>query len=199
MCEPVTLTSLATAAVSAGGAAAAGLTVGGLTVAGTAALAGMAAFSATSAGLSARNEAAVAKNQANYQAAVARNNATMAEYARQDAVRQGGAQAVKAHREAERLRGAQVVHMAANGLDLNSGTPAAILDDTDYFGAVDAQNIRNNAARAAWGHQVEASNYTASGLMYDTAARNYNPRDAAVAGATGSLLASAGQFAGAYF
>lgn len=144
---------------------------------------------AAGAGMSAQSQ----RNQYKFQEGMARNNATVAEYARLDAMQRGGEAANKASREAQRLRGSQVVRMAANGLDINSGTPAAMLDDTDYFGQQDAQTIRNNAARQAWGYEVEKGNLLASASMYKGAAKQSDP--ALAAGL--SLLGSAGQFASA--
>lgn len=183
MCEPVTIAALATAAASAG----TGATVAGLSVGATAALGAAAVAMAGSA----YQASASQKAQAKYQGKVADNNALMAEYARQDANQRGGEAAVKAQQETRRLRGAQVTRLAANGLDLNSGTAAAILDDTDYFGQQDAQAIRNNAARQAWGYQVEGQNLTSSAEMYRATAAAEKPWASAVT----SLLGSAGQFA----
>ena len=149
------------------------------------------AVAAVASGASAYQASASNKAQAKYQGQVAENNAVMAEYSRQDAMQRGGEAAVKAQQEARRLRGAQVTRLAANGLDLNSGSAAAILDDTDYFAQQDAQQIRNNAARQAWGYQVEGQNLTSSAAMFRATAAAEKP--ALSAGL--SLLSSAGQFA----
>lgn len=188
MCEPVTLTALAAGAAAAGGVAATGATVAGLSVGATALAAGSLAMSA----VGAYGQAQSARYQADYQSQVAKNNEVMAGYARQDALQRGGEQAVRAQQEARRLRGAQTVRLASNGLDISSGTPLAILEDTDYFGQQDAQMIRNNAARQAWGYQVEGQNYASSAAMYSAAAKANNP----LAAGAGSLLSGAAQFAG---
>lgn len=153
------------------------------------------AVAAVAGGASAYSASASAKAQGNYQAKVAENNAVMAEYSRLDANQRGGEAAVKAQQEARRLRGAQVTRLAANGLDLNSGSAAAILDDTDYFAQQDAQQIRNNAARQAWGYQVEGQNLTSSAAMFRASADAEKP----LMSAGLSLLGSAGQFAGAKY
>lgn len=149
------------------------------------------AVAAVASGASAYQASASNKAQAKYQGQVAENNAKMAEFSRQDALQRGGEAAVKAQQEARRLRGAQVVKLAGNGLDLNSGSAAAILDDTDYFGQQDAQQIRNNAARQAWGYQVEGQNLTSSAGMFRATAAAENPGLSAGL----SLLSSAGQYA----
>lgn len=154
----------------------------------------LAVASAALSGASAYQASASQKAQAKFQGQMAENNAVMAEYSRQDALQRGGEAAVKAQQEARRLRGAQVVRLASNGLDLNSGSAAAILDDTDYFGQQDAQQIRNNAARQAWGYQVEGQNLTSSAAMFSATADAEKPGLSAGLSAGGSLLSSAAMY-----
>jgi hypothetical protein len=130
------------------------------------------------------------KAQGEYQSAVAESNAKVANWQAEDSVVRGGEAAIQQQRQAERMRGTQVARLASNGLDISSGTPLAILEDTMFFGAQDANIIRNNAAREAWGHKVQASGSTASSMMYASAARAENPGLAAGT----SLLSSAGQY-----
>lgn len=134
---------------------------------------------------------AAAQAQSNFAARQAEYNAQISEYQRQHALAQGGAEAIKAQREAQRLRGAQVARLAGNGLDISSGSALALIDDTDFFGQRDAYMIRNNAARAAWGHQVETESLNASAGMHRASAAAEKPWLSAGA----SLLGSAGQFA----
>lgn len=135
---------------------------------------------------------AAAQAQSNFAAQQAEYNSQIAEHQRVSALEKGGAEAIKAQREAHRLRGAQVARLAGNGLDISSGSALALLDDTDFFGQQDAYQIRNNAARAAWGHQVERDSLTASSQMHQSSANAEKPWLSAGT----SLLSSAGQFAG---
>lgn len=130
-----------------------------------------------------------AQGQARFQAGVARNNATMAEYAAKDAIERGGEAANRSNQQYRQLRGKQVVAMAANGIDLGSGSAANILEDTDVMASIDATTIRNNAARQAWGYQVEGQNYSSSAKMYDASADAESPWMSAGA----SLLGGAAQ------
>lgn len=152
----------------------------------------MAAVGAAASAYGAYSSSQAAAAQAEYQADVAQANATMAGYQREDALRRGEEDAQQAARQAERMRGTQVARLASNGLDISSGSALSILEDTTFFGAQDVQTIRNNAAREAWGHSVQADNEIASSQMYTSAARAQNPGRAAGL----SLLSSAGQFAG---
>ena len=134
------------------------------------------------------------QGQANYQAGVARNNATMADYAAKDAIERGGEAANRSNQQYRQLRGKQVVAMAANGIDIGEGSALSILEDTDMLASIDATTIRNNAARQAWGYRVEGQNYGSSAKMYDASADAENP----LLSAGTSLLGGAAQvgFAG---
>jgi hypothetical protein len=94
--------------------------------------------------------------QANYSAQVSENNAKSAEVMALDAHRRG-AEAEERQRMLTRQRiGAQRVALAANGLDIGTGTAVDLVAETAGFGEMDALTIRTNAAREAWGYKVEA-------------------------------------------
>jgi hypothetical protein len=86
--------------------------------------------------------------------AIAKNNAVMNEYAAQDAERRGEKDAQEVQRKAAALRGRQRSLMAARGLDLNVGTAADIVDETDFFAREDVATARTNAAKEAWRYRV---------------------------------------------
>lgn len=94
---------------------------------------------------------------------VAYNNAKMAEYAAADAQRRGEERATDALRRARAIKGTQRSRMAAAGLDLTSGTPADLLDQTDFFGDSDAATARFNGAQEAWSARAQASGLRAQG------------------------------------
>lgn len=179
MCEPVTLGVLTTA-LTAGGAAtgALGASAAALTAAQTATL----ALAAGSGVMS----AAGMYQQGQMQKQVAANNATMAEYAAQDAQRRGELEAQAVQRKAAGLKGTQRAMMASRGLDLGTGTPAEILDQTDFFAETDVATARGNAARDAWSYRAQAQDLRQQGNF---AARNANLQ------AFSTLLGSAGSVA----
>lgn len=149
MCEPVTLGAIAGTVAGSAGAAT-----------------GLSALSATTLALTAGAgvlSAASTYQQGQVAKQVAANNATMAEYAAQDAERRGEETVQKIQRDASRLSGAQRSMMAARGLDITSGTPAEILDQTDFFAQTDVNTARNNAAREAWSTRAEGRNALAQG------------------------------------
>jgi len=55
------------------------------------------------------------------------------------------------------VKGAQRAAMAANGVDLSSGTANRVLTSTDLVGEVDAQTIAANALRTAWGYRTQGA------------------------------------------
>ena len=170
----------------------------GLALGATEATAAMMGFSAVTsvAGLgfqaySSMQQSAAAQDSADYNAAVQRNNAQLAEYQAQDAVTRGDKATEDHMRKVAQLKGSQKASMAARGLDLSEGSALNILTDTDLFGEIDANTIQTNAAREAWGYRAQGSNSTAQANLYKMQADNQNPL---MAGA-GTLLAGAGSVA----
>ncbi|WKJ88752.1 hypothetical protein QZJ86_12040 [Methylomonas montana] len=152
--------------------------------------AGLSAYSAS-------EQASAQKKAANYQAQVEANNAKIAGYQRSAALQQGEEQAQQSMMEQSQLRAKQIASMAANGVDLNSGSATDILATTDFLGKQDVNAIQNNAARKAWGYQVESGNYDAQSNLSKWKADNTNPaKIGAITGAS-SLLSSASTYAGA--
>lgn len=121
---------------------------------------------------------------------VGRNNATMAEYAAQDAQRRGEEEAAAIQRKGASLKSAQRVSLAAKGLDLGYGTAADLQDQTDFFTQSDMATTRTNAAREAWNMRARGQQTAFEG---NAAARNAN------LAATGSLLGGAGQVADKWY
>lgn len=178
MCEPVTIATIA-GTLTAGAAGTFGTA---LTAMQAVSLGATAASGVMSAG-AAYQQGQAAKQMANY-------NATMSEYAAQDAQRRGEEEAIAVQRKAAGLKGAQRAAMAAKGLDLGVGTQADILDQTDFFAESDVNTTRFNAAREAWGMRARKDLQRYEGRM---AARNANMQ------AAGTLLGTAGSVAGKWY
>jgi hypothetical protein len=129
-------------------------------------------------------------DQASTSAGIARNNATMAEYAAADAQRKGEQDAAAVQRKAASLKSSQRVGAAAHGLDVGYGTAGDLQDQTDFFAQEDVNTVRNNAAKDAWG-------YRAQGQSYQTQARatEHNGQMAVM----GTFLGGAGQVADKWY
>lgn len=130
------------------------------------------------------------KQTDNYQAAVARNNATFANFQAADAKERGDLAASNVARRSGQLQGRQAAAMAARGLDVSTGSPDAILNDTGFFGEYDQRTTRSNAAREAYGFQVRTGNFRGDAGAYAAAGDAENPLLAAGFAGGSSLLSS---------
>jgi len=84
-------------------------------------------------------------------------NARIAEVQAQDAVTRGREAESQLRTQTRGLIGSQRAGFAGQGLDISVGSPVDVQGDTAYLGELDAQTIRANAAREAWGYRVEAA------------------------------------------
>ena len=141
------------------------------------------------------NQANSQADMANYNAAVARNNATMAEYQAQDAISRGKQAQEEHSRKVANLVGTQRNSMAARGLDISEGTPLDIMSDTELLGSIDEKTIGLNSEKEAWSARVQSGNYTNQSGMYRTQAESTSPL---LAGA-GSLLSGAASVADKWY
>jgi hypothetical protein len=162
-----------------------GLGVGGLLSAFGGGMAATAAYSA------AKNQQAALNAQAQVEA----NNAQLAEWQADDAIARGDTAV-----NVEQLKGAQIKStqrnaMAANGVDLSGGSAQNVMNSADYMTSVDEATIRTNAARAAWGYQVQATNALNRSAAAKSAAEQVSPWLAAGT----SLLSSATSVASRWY
>lgn len=103
--------------------------------------------------------AGAAYSQAKTNKAIAKNNQEVANAAAVDAKQRGETKAQEAQRKARQVASAQRAAYAARGLDISTGTPADIVEQTDFFGQADAATARSNAAKEAWGLQMQGRGY----------------------------------------
>ena len=92
-----------------------------------------------------------ASAQANYKAAVDRNNAILASRAAADARAQGEVAAAKQAQQNAQLVGRQRATLAGNGVVVDTGSALDLTTETKGQGALDQLTIRNNAERQALG------------------------------------------------
>jgi len=118
--------------------------VSGLIIAGTA--------------LSAGGQIASGIGARKYASAVEREGARLG----RDAIARGEADVDRYSIDLAGLLGAQRTSIAAQGIDVNQGTAAAIRSETEAFGAEDIQTIRENALREAFGLKRNAKNQAQS-------------------------------------
>lgn len=194
MCLPVLVGTAAIAATSTTAAVAAtsgiigsaGL-IGGVVSAGTALSTAGLAMSV----YGAYQGAQAKKDQANYQAAVSRNNKIIADRSAVAITKQGEQEANRYRAKVRQLQAEQTVGLAGQGVDVTEGTSVDLLADTAELGEFDAQMIKSNAARASYNARVQGANFGTQAGLYKAKASAQSP--AFAAGTT--LLSGAGQVA----
>ncbi len=183
----IKVAAVAAAVYFTGGTALAGAGAGGSAGAAT----GMTALQTASlvsstAGLALSGYGAYKQSEAAKQAA--QYNAKVAAMQGQDAIDRGDTDQQTVGRKQAAMRGQQTANMAANGLDLSSGSPSAILDQTDYYGLADQATTINNSRR-------EAAGFKSRSAMASAQADAYSPLTTAGA----SLLTSSGTVADRWY
>ncbi len=130
--------------------------------------------------------ASAGQAQAIYQAQVARQNQELANRQAADALQRGQVAEQSRRYQTRQQIGQQTAAFAAQGTDLE-GSPLDILGDTAAAGELDAITIRSNAAREAYGYQVQGLGYGNQSILESTRAANsvYTPN---YLGAGASLL-----------
>lgn len=146
-------------------------------------------------GVAAYNKSVADKAAFDMQATVAENNANMARAAASDAIRRGQTEEVNSQLKTRQLQGKQAAQMAANGVDLSSGSPLSILSDTEFMGANDAAVIHANALKEAYGFNVQEANYKNNAKLLRYRSDMESPTTAAAT----SLLTGSGNVANRWY
>lgn len=128
-------------------------------------------------------------NAANYQATVARNNAIIAGQNADYAERAGQVQAATQSMKGAATGGRIKVQQAASGVDVNSGSSAAVQGGQREVSKLDTETVLNNADLQAYGYRANATNFQAQAGL-DTMEAEQAPIGADLA-AGGGLLSSA--------
>lgn len=134
-------------------------------------------------------QAAAQKSQAKYESAVSANNAIYAKMASdrnlalaEDAKKRGETEEYRQRLKTKNVAAQQQSAFAASNVDISTGSPLEYVSDTFMLGELDAQTVRNNAAReasgyenAAWQDRVQGSNYQAQSQLYSMQAKSTSP------------------------
>lgn len=118
-----------------------------------------------------------------YEQMVANQNAANAELQAKSVIASGDRAAQEKLKQTRQLIAMQRVAAAGQGVEVDAGTGALINQDTAALGALDAEAIRNNAWRDAWGLRAEASQMRHAGR----AARGRARMEVAQTAATGGI------------
>lgn len=131
---------------------------------------------------------------ANYRAQVASNNSIIANQNATYATDAGNAKAQQQEMATRQLLGQQEAAQASSGLDVNSGSAVDVRKSTAALGTISAINIRDNAAREAYGFKQQGQDYTAESQLDKYQGKN--AMTAGVLNAVGSLVGGAGKLFG---
>lgn len=139
----------------------------------------------------AMQQSAARREEAEFQAKVARNNEILAEREALS-IEKRGAEAANLHKQkAGQLKARQMVALAGQGVDVSEGSSVDILADTAELAAFDAAVIRGNADRAAYNARVQGANFGSQAGLFSATASNESPLFAG----TSTLLSGAGAVA----
>lgn len=103
------------------------------------------------------------RQQGKYQAAVADQNADIAEAQAKDSVNRGNIAADQRRRQMRMQAGTANAALGAAGTDLTTGSALDVFSDSAMFGELDALTTVNNAQREAYGYQVQEMNAISQG------------------------------------
>ena len=121
---------------------------------------------------SAYSQSQAIEAQGEYQKTQFETNAKFADLSGKEALRIGDENANKVKADANRMVGKQRAVLAAQGIDVGTGSAVDIQEDTKQQGELAAMTIKNNAWREAWGYKIDAMNNRYSGSMAAMAATN---------------------------
>lgn len=110
--------------------------------------------------------------QATYQSGLASINQKIAKQNADYARAAGEAEAQQSGMKTRAIIGRTRAIQGASGLDVNRGSALKVRESQADLGAQDAATIRHNAARKAYGYEVEALNKGAQADIYGMAAKN---------------------------
>lgn len=159
-------------------------------------------FAAVMAGLQVAQgigQAAAMEAQANYQNEMSRINQRNAELQARNVLKQGDIDAIKAKKKINQIVGTQRANLAAQGIDVRSGSAAMIQEETMAAGVEEVQSIRNNAFLTAMGYRAEAEDRASNARMNLVGARTQGQQSILAGGlSAASSLNNQGYFDRAY-
>lgn len=119
-----------------------------------------------------QRQAAAARAQANYQAQVQRNNEIIANRRADQILAEGQEERRRRKAQIGQLSASQTASLAAQGVDVTTGSAVDLLADTAALGEVELQEIDRVAELEAYNMRVQAQNYASQAGLFDAQARN---------------------------
>jgi hypothetical protein len=119
-----------------------------------------------------RKQAGIIEQEGQYAADIYGQNAALADLQATDAIARGAEAESRYRTQIKGLVGSNRANMAAQGIDVSTGSAVDVQRDVEAVGELDALTIKNNAAREAFGYRVEASQYRRQADLARLGARN---------------------------
>lgn len=118
------------------------------------------------------SNASNSRNEQRHQRVMGELNELLGEKQATDALARGEESVQRTVATKNQTIGSQRARLAAQGIDINSGSAKQLQDDAAAFSAMDVLTIRNNAAREAWGYKTQALGYQVRGNQLSIEANN---------------------------
>lgn len=134
-------------------------------------------------------QASANANMANYQAAVARNNALIAQHNADYELERGEVEAQRQALKDKAERGQIVAAIGASGLDLSSGSAADVRTSSEKLGQYNQAIIRSDASRKSYAYLTQKMEQQAESQLYSAKAKY--AKTAGEFGVASSLLGTA--------
>ena len=134
------------------------------------------------------------KSNLKFQADMAEISARMSEQSAQSALMQGQRQAGAVSMRAGQIKSSQRAALAANGVDIGTGSAAELQASTDIMKEIDMNTAEANAVRAAWGYRTQAVNAQNEASMRRASADSMSPFGAMATSLLGGATAVAGNW-----
>lgn len=138
---------------------------------------------------SAFQDAARRKLQGRYQKEALDFNADVADFGAEQAIKRGAEEAGEIRRAGSQVKGSQRAALAAQGVDVDTGTAADLQAETEQITQSDMRTATNNAWLESWGLRADAQKSRHAGRMAEMGAN---------ADANATLLAGGLQAAGSF-
>lgn len=154
----------------------------------------LAALSTAVSVVGAIQQANAQKAQAEYNAAVARNNTIIAEQNAQDVEDRGDIALAQRRQALNQTIGSARAAIAGSGLlvdDAPETTPAMLLDDLTVAGQMDILTLEGNIARESRRARIQGAQFEAQAGLFDLEASSISPGLAGISAGLGSATRNA--------
>ena len=114
---------------------------------------------------SAYQQSQAAELQGEYQKRMFDMNSRLAKMNAEESIKKGDETASIVRQKGAQVKGEQRAALAAQGIDINTGSASDVQAQTEQNVALDVLAVKNNAWREAWGYRTQAEDYSSRSRM----------------------------------